>query len=110
MAEFVLKSNFFKFNGNIKQQISGTAIGGKCAPAYACIFMDELERAYLQTQDHQPFLWLRYIDDTFFIWRHGKKKLQTFLEKLNKFHPNINYAHESSKKSASFLDPNVKLS
>ena len=56
MAEFVLKCNFFKFIGNIKQQISGTAIGGKCAPAYACIFMDELEPAYLQTQDHQPFL------------------------------------------------------
>ena len=31
MAEFVLKSNFFEFNGNIKQQISRTAIGTKCA-------------------------------------------------------------------------------
>ena len=54
MAEFVLKSNFFEFNGKIKQQISGTAIGTKCAPTYGCIFMDELERGFLQTQDHQP--------------------------------------------------------
>ena len=37
MAEFVLKSNFFKFNGQIKQQISGTAIGTKCGPTYTCI-------------------------------------------------------------------------
>ena len=37
MAVFVLKSNFFKFNGQIKQQISGTAIGTKCGPTYACI-------------------------------------------------------------------------
>ena len=39
MAEFVSKSNFFEFNGNIKQQISRTAIGTKCDPTYACNFM-----------------------------------------------------------------------
>ena len=33
MAYFVLKSHFFEFNGQIKQQISGIAIGIKCAPA-----------------------------------------------------------------------------
>ena len=32
MAEFVLSNNFFQFNNQIKQQISGTAIGTKCAP------------------------------------------------------------------------------
>ena len=29
MADFVLKNNYFEFNGQIKQQISGTAIGTK---------------------------------------------------------------------------------
>ena len=72
--------------------------------------MDELERAFLQTQDHQPFLWLRYIDDIFFIWTHGEKRLQIFLEKLSKFHPNIQFTRESSKENISFLDLNVKLS
>ena len=37
MAEFVLKNKFFEFNGQIKQQISGTAIGTKCTPKYTCI-------------------------------------------------------------------------
>ena len=72
--------------------------------------MDESEQDFLQTQDHQPFLWLRYIDDIFFIWTHGKKKLQNFLQKLNKFHPNIKFTHESSKENISFLDLNDKLS
>ena len=72
--------------------------------------MDESERDFLQTQDHQPFLWLRYIDNIFFIWTHGEKKLQNFLEKLNKFHPNINFTHESSEKNFLFLDLNIKLS
>ena len=50
------------------------------------------------------------IDDVFFIWTHGEKKLQNLLEKLSKFHPNINFTRESSKESISFLDLNVRLS
>ena len=43
MAEFVLKNNFFEFNGKVKRQYSGTTIGTKFAPPYACIFVDEVE-------------------------------------------------------------------
>ena len=49
MAEFVLKNNFFEFNGQVQHQISVTAIGIKFAPTYACIFMDEIETKFLQT-------------------------------------------------------------
>ena len=42
MAEFVLKSNFFEFDGEVKRQKSGAIIGTKFAP-HACIFMDEVE-------------------------------------------------------------------
>ena len=34
-AEFVLKNNYFEFNGKVKQQISGTVIGTTFAPPYA---------------------------------------------------------------------------
>ena len=40
MAKFILQNNYFEFNGETKQQISGTAIGTKFTPPYACIFMD----------------------------------------------------------------------
>ena len=43
MAEFVLKNNLFEFNGKVKRQYSGTTIGTKFAPPYACIFVDEVE-------------------------------------------------------------------
>ena len=46
MAEFVLRDNYFEVNGQVKHQLSGTAIGTKFAPTYACIFMDEI----IQTQ------------------------------------------------------------
>ena len=34
IAKFVLQNNYFKFNGETKQQISGSAIGTTCAPLY----------------------------------------------------------------------------
>ena len=55
-AEFVLKNNYFEFNGQVKHQISGTAIGTNFAPTYACIFIDEIENKFLETQEFQPLL------------------------------------------------------
>ena len=66
LAKFVLQNNYFEFNREVKQQISGTAIGTKFAPPYACIFMDQVESEFLKTQQHQPLVWFRYIDDIFF--------------------------------------------
>ena len=67
MAEFVLKNNYFEFNSKIKKQISGTAIGTKFAPAYACIFMDKVENDFLESEAIKPWVWLRYIDDIYFL-------------------------------------------
>ena len=56
MAEFVLKNNYFEFNSKIKQNISGTAIGSKFAPPYACLFINKLETSFLETQRLQPLV------------------------------------------------------
>ena len=56
MAEFVLKNNYFDFNGQVKQKISGAAIGTKFAPIYTCIFMDDIESKFLETQSLQPLI------------------------------------------------------
>ena len=109
MAKFVLQNNYFEFNGETKQQISGTAIGTKFAPPYACIFMDQVESEFLKTQTYQQLVWFRYIDDIFFIWTHGQDKLEQFLDDLNKFHPSIKFTHESSRKNVTFLDIDVKF-
>ena len=64
----------------------------------------------LQSQSLQPLVWLRYIDDIFFIWTRGKDKLEKFLDDLNSFDNNIKFTHESSKENVTFLDLIVKLS
>ena len=110
MAKFVLKNNYFEFNGKVKQQISGTAIGTKFAPPYACIFMDEVETSFIETQEMKPLVWFRYIDDVFFIWTHEQEKLDSFLEELNRCKPHLKFTYESSKTTIPFLDLKVCLS
>ena len=107
MAKFVLKTNYFEFNGKVKQQISGTVIGTKFVPLYACIFMDEVETSFLETQEMKPLVWLRYLDDVFFIWTYGQEKLDSFLEKLNRCNSSIKFTYESRKTSIPFLDLKV---
>ena len=72
MAEFVLKKNFFEFNSEFKQQVSGTANGTKFAPSYMrASSWASFEISFLEKQQFQPLVWLRYIDDIFFTWTHG---------------------------------------
>ena len=56
--------------GRLKEKKRGTEIVTKFAPLYAFIFMDEVETEFLKSQELQSFLWLRYIDDIFFMWTH----------------------------------------
>ena len=92
-----------------RRQKSGTAIGTKFALPYACIFIDQVETEFLKSQELQPFLWPRYIDDILFIWTRGTQELNSFLNQLNKFHRNLNFTYETSKERVSFLDLNVSL-
>ena len=71
--------------------------------------MDKIETAFLETQELQPLVWFRYIDDIFFIWTHGEQELQTFLRSLNEFHTDIKFTYESSKESIAFLDLKVSV-
>ena len=85
MATFVLSNDYFEFSENVSQQISGTAIGTTFAPPYACIYMEEVETGFLQTQRLKPLVWLRFIDDIFFTWTHGEENLKNFYERLYQF-------------------------
>ena len=108
-AECVLKNNFFEYSNEIKQKISGTATGTKFAPPYACIYMDKIATDFLKTQELQPYVWLRYIGDIFFIWTQREAELQKFMERFNIFLQNLQFTYESSKKRVAFLDLNFSL-
>ena len=110
MAEFVLKNNLFEFNDKVFQQISGTAIGTNFAPLCVCIYRDRVEQSFLETQELKPLLWLRHIEDIFFIWTHGKVELKRFMEKFSNFTPNVSLTYEPSEKSISFFNLIITVS
>ena len=75
------------------------------SPAVAIIFMTEFETKALQSTKFKPKRWLRYVDDTFVIWTHGKRQLDIFLEELNNIHPKIKFTMEIEKDNKlPFLD------
>ena len=93
----------------MKHQISGTAIGTKFAPSYACIYMDYMESQFLKNEQIQRCIWFRYIDYIFFIWTASEKELHDFLERLNNFHPNLKFTHECSRQEINFLHVTVRV-
>ena len=82
-----VSSSCFQFQGKFYEQTAGTSMGSPLSPVLADIFMEEFENSSLNTADLQPKLWLRYVDDTFVVWPHGRDTLQDFLQHLNQQHP-----------------------
>ena len=67
-----MENNYFEFDGSIYKQTLGTAIGTNFAPAFANMFMSELECRMLGEYRLDPWVWWRFLDDVFLIWPHGQ--------------------------------------
>ena len=50
-----------------------------------------------------------HYDDIFFIRTESEESLETFLEDLNKFHPNLKFTYEKSREKINFLGVVIKI-
>ena len=107
LFDIVLKCNVFNFDGQIYEQIQGTAMGTRMAPSYANLFMDRFERAFLAQEPLQPLVWKRYIDDIICIWTGTRNKLESFLARLNTAHRTLRFMWSISNERIEFLDLNI---
>ncbi len=107
LLNIVLTKNYFEFAGEMYHQVQGTAMGTKMAPAYANIFMAELEEKLLADYPIKPIVWKRYIDDVFCIWPGQKEEVKKFIEYLNQAHSTIKFTYECSNTTIDFLDLTV---
>ena len=105
--EPILYNNYFLFDDTIFHQILGTAMGTKCAPSYANIFMCHFEEAAMNQFSVQPFMWKRSIDVIFLVWTHGRPLLLSFIDFLNSLHPTIKFTSNIDSNSVDFLDVTV---
>ncbi|XP_011858601.1 PREDICTED: uncharacterized protein LOC105556140, partial [Vollenhovia emeryi] len=67
------------------------------------------ENEILKKAPLKPSTWFRYVDDTFFIWNHGRETLPQFLTFITSQHPNIQFPMEIEQNSQiPFLDVFVR--
>ena len=66
LLHYVLSYNYFEFDNKFYQQIMGCAMGTKCAPNYANLFMGQLELKLQSSAAKKPIVWFfhrRYLHD-----------------------------------------------
>ena len=51
---------------------------------YASLFMEKIDKDFLESSDVQPFLWFRFVYDNFMIWDNSEENLLNILDKLYK--------------------------
>ena len=85
-------------------------MGKPSSPTFSCLFVGALEVLLLAGWERLggglPDLLRRFIDDMFFLWRHGQEELRRFVEFLNSAHRTIKFevTVDFTTKSVSFLD------
>ena len=115
----VLQSNCMRFGNQFFQQVKGTAMGTPMAVSFANIFMTKFECSMLDNyeREHQrrPHLWLRFIDDVFFVWSGDESSLKHFIDYCNNYstqqgmQSTIRFTTSYSRTDVSFLDMKVSL-
>ena len=84
-------------------------MGLPLGPTFANIFMCFHEKIWLNEcpSDFRPFLYRRYVDDIFLLFR-SKSHVSLFFDYLNSKHPNIKFTIENEKDGKiSFLDASI---
>jgi len=83
----------------------GCAMGTKCAPAYANLFMGQFEeKLLLPIIEHLSKMYLRFIDDIFILWSGSEDELKEFITLINSLHPSIKFEVKYSHSEINCLD------
>ena len=112
LLELATLDSYFFFNGNIYKQIDGVAMGSPLGPTLANLFMNYMERKWLEEcpLDFKPVLYRRYVDDTFLLFK-SLDHVEQFRAYLNAKHPNISFTCDLEENGIlPFLDVKVQRS
>ena len=108
LLKFILSHNIFKFGDHSYQQCSGIAMGTRCAPNFANIYMAVLEESFFQRRKTlgmpRPVFYKRYIDDILIIWNYTLPQWEQFVASLDSYHEAIKFTNETSDLKVNFLD------
>lgn len=106
LLELVLNNNSI-FDNKYHRQKWGVAMGGSCAPSYACLHLGWWERE--EVYNHPSFeehvaLWVGFIDDVLVVWRGTMPQFELFIRELNDNSRNTFVTYKVDKDQIEFLD------
>ena len=109
LLEFCITSTYFSFQGKFYEQVEGAAMGSPLSPIVANLYMESFEVEALRSAPHPPYLWKRFVDDTFTILQSSQRN--GFLEYLNSIDQHIQFTAEDQRSDGAmpFLDILVKM-
>ena len=108
LLNFAVRDVPFRFLNDQYSQVGGVAMGSPLAPALADLFTTKMEQKLNQFSTNRPKIWLRYVDDVFCVFEINVEKIHSFLEWINKWHPNLWFTIKlEQNKQLQFLDVSV---
>ena len=108
LLKIVIRDNTFRFHNDFYNQVKGVAMGTRCVPPFANLFLGSLEeKALAAWTGTNPLLWLRFLDDILMLWEGDGPELTRFLEHLNSQMKAINFTMNKSQESITFLDMEI---
>ena len=99
LVEVCVASPWFECERGIFLQQDGAPMGGPLSCLLADMFMEEYENSIdFKIESAQiDNDWLRFRDDTWFIWRYSLEALHSFIQYLNSIDPQIQWTYEVEK-------------
>ena len=107
LLEICLSNNTFAFGDSYYCQCNGCAMGHSYCCHYANIFLAGWEKGALAKCKFLPIFYVRFLDDIFLIWCHGKAEFIRFFEIFNNHFACIKLTYTYDLLSINFLDVTI---
>ena len=108
LISLCVSNTYFTHNGKFYKQRQGLPMGSPISPLLANIWLEEIEKCFLNTLSNPPRLWIRYLDDIFALVKKLEENLKSYLIGLNKVNDKIKFTEErENNKVLNFLDVQI---
>ena len=95
LLEFCLNSTYFMFQGKYYKQFEAAVTGSPISPIVPNLNVENFEVEAIRSAPHPPYLWKRYVDDTFTVIDSSHKS--EFLEHINSIDEHIHFTFEDQR-------------